>query len=340
MNWLQYKKKCDIIQILIDNTYLCVFVIDTVKNHDAGRGFAWKGYFMEIRVLQYFLMVANEGNFTRAAERLHLSQPTLSRQLSDLEKEYGTQLFIREPRHVRLTEEGLLLKRRAEEILALVDETEQDLLQRQDEISGDIHIGAGESVYFQAILEIIRELRQVHPGIHVHVVTGDAESCQYALDKGLIDFTFAYGDWDPVRYEMLPLPFKDQWGLVLRKDDELASCREITPEQIWSRDLILSRQAVSDSTHGDAVKAWLRKPLEDLKVAGTYTMAYNGSLMVRAGMGVMLTFKHLVNLEGTGLLWRNIRPAVYAEPRLVWKKRQIFSKASKLFLEKLQKKFC
>lgn len=294
---------------------------------------------MEIRVLQYFVMVANEGNFTRAAERLHLSQPTLSRQLSDLEKAYGTQLFIREPRHVRLTEEGLLLKRRAEEILALVDETEQELLQRQDEISGDIHLGAGESVFFQPVLEIIRELRQGHAGIHVHVVTGDAATCQYALDKGLVDFTFAYGDWDPALYEMLPLPYKDQWGIVLRKDDELASCREITPEQIWQRNLILSRQVISDSTHGDAVKAWLQKPLEDLKIAGTYTMAYNGSLMVRAGMGIMITFKHLVNLEEAGLCCRDMKPAVYAEPRIVWKKRQIFAKASQLFLEKLIKRF-
>ncbi len=295
---------------------------------------------MEIRVLKYFLMVANEGSFTRAAERLHLSQPTLSRQLSDMEKQYGTQLFIREPRNARLTEEGLLLKRRAEEILALVDETEQELYRQQDEISGDIHIGAGESVYFLYVLEIIKELRSVHPGIHIHVVTGDAETCKYALDKGLIDFTFAYGDWDPSHYETLPLPYKDQWGVIMRKEDELANNQEIRPEQLWNRDLILSRQVVSDSTHGDAIKDWLQKPLEDLKVAGTYTMAYNGSLMVRAGMGVMLTFEHLVNLEEAGLCCRDMVPAVFAEPRMIWKKRQIFSKASQVFLQKLQEKFC
>lgn len=294
---------------------------------------------MEIRVLKYFMMVANEGNFTRAAERLHLSQPTLSRQLSDLEREYGTTLFIREPRHVRLTEEGLLLKRRAEEILALVDETEQELLQQKDEVSGDIHIGAGESVYFQYVLELIEQLRAVHPGIHVHVVTGDAETCLYALEKGLIDFTFAYGDWDPSRYEMLALPYKDQWGVIMKKDDGLASYAEIRPEQLWARNLILSRQVLSESTHGDAVKNWLHKPLEELKIAGTYTMAYNGFMMVRAGMGVMVAFEHLVNLEEADLCCRSLAPAVYAEPRMVWKKRQIFSKASQLFLQKLRGQF-
>ena len=171
---------------------------------------------MELRVLKYFVTVANEGSFTRAAERLHLSQPTLSRQLHDLEDTYGTSLFIREPRHMRLTEEGMLLKRRAEEILALVDATEQELLQRNDEISGDIAIGAGESFYFQNVLAIIGDLRRIHPGIRTQVITADAEMNFYLLERGLIDFAFAYGDPDPARYETLPLPFHPLCGSSLR----------------------------------------------------------------------------------------------------------------------------
>ena len=294
---------------------------------------------MEIRTLKYFMMVANEGNFTRAAERLHLTQPTLSRQLKELEDEYGTTLFVREPRHVRLTEEGLLLKRRAEEILALVDETEQELLQQNDEISGDIHIGAGESIYFRHILNLVGSLQKVHPGIRLQVITGDAESCLYLLERGIIDFAFAYGDHDPVRFETLPLPYADQWGVVIRKDDMLAGKTEIQPEDLWQRPLLLSRQVVSNSTLGDDIKVWLKKPYTELKIAGTYTMAYNGALMVREGLGIMLTFLRLVDTEDTGLCVRPIVPAVHAQPRIIWKKRQIFSRPSQLFLEKLKKQY-
>ncbi len=294
---------------------------------------------MELRVLKYFVTVANEGSFTRAAERLHLSQPTLSRQLHDLEDTYGTSLFIREPRHMRLTEEGMLLKRRAEEILALVDATEQELLQRNDEISGDIAIGAGESFYFQNVLAIIGDLRRIHPGIRTQVITADAEMNFYLLERGLIDFAFAYGDPDPARYETLPLPFHDEWGVFIRKDDPLAQKEAVTPEDLISRDLVISRQVISDSTHGDDVKRWLGCPLEDLRIAGTYTMAYNGALMVTQGLGVMLTFRRLVDVEALGLVVRPLIPAVYAEPRIVWKKRQTFSKASQLFLAELQKRF-
>lgn len=294
---------------------------------------------MEIRTLKYFMMVANEGNFTRAAERLHLSQPTLSRQLRDLEEEYGTILFIREPRHVRLTEEGLLLKRRAEEILSLVDETEQELLQQHDEISGDIHIGAGESIYLRHILKLISDLQTIHPGIRAQVITGDAESCLYLLERGLVDFAFAYGDQDPSRFESLPLPYRDQWGIILRKDDPLSKKKVIHPEDLWDRQLILSRQVISNSTHGDDIKSWLQKPLEELDVVGTYTMAYNGSLMVMEGLGVMITFMHLINTEGTDLCVRPMTPDVYAQPHIIWLKRQFFSKPSLVFLEKLKETY-
>ncbi|MGN0941547.1 MAG: LysR family transcriptional regulator [Selenomonadaceae bacterium] len=291
---------------------------------------------MEIRVLKYFMAVANEGSFTRAAERLHISQPTLSRQLHDMEEMYGAQLFIREPRHVRLTEEGLLLKRRAEEILALVDTTEQELFRRNDDVSGDIAIGAGESIYFKNVLAIISDMRRSHPGIHAKVITADAEMNLYLLERGLIDFAFAYGDLDPARYEALPLPYRDQWGVFLRNDDPLTVKSELCPDDIAGRDLVLSRQVVSDSTHGDDMKRWLGKSMGNLNISGTYTMAYNGALMVTQGIGIMLTFLHLVDAASLGLAVRPLSPAIYAQPRIVWKRHQTFSKASQLFLEKLQ----
>ena len=294
---------------------------------------------LELRLLRYFTAVANEGSFTRAAQRICISQPALSRQIHDLEKACGTRLLIRAPHSMRLTEDGLLLRRRAEEILALADRAEQELLQKSDEVSGTVSIAAGESVYFRNVLEILSDLRRVHPGISTQEVTADGEMCLYLLERGLADFAFAYGDPDPSRYEIIPLPFRDEWGAFLRTDDPLAEKDSVTPGDLAGRDLVLSRQAVSDGTHGDDVRRWLGRPAKELRIAGTYTMAYNGALMASCGTGVMLTFLRLVNADDLGLTVRPLSPPLYAEPRIVWKKHQTFSKASALFLRKLREKF-
>lgn len=163
--------------------------------------------------------------------------------------------------------------------------------------------------------------------------------CLYLLERGLADFAFAYGDPDPSRYEIIPLPFRDEWGAFLRTDDPLAEKDSVTPGDLAGRDLVLSRQAVSDGTHGDDVRRWLGRPAKELRIAGTYTMAYNGALMASCGTGVMLTFLRLVNADDLGLTVRPLSPPLYAEPRIVWKKHQTFSKASALFLRKLREKF-
>ena len=294
---------------------------------------------MELRVLNYFLTVAREESFSRAAEKLHLSQPTLSRQLKDLEEEFGKQLLIREPRRILLTDDGQLLRRRAEEILSLVEKTEGELLSSNEDISGDIRIGAGESVHFGLIMEAARQLQKQHPRIRFHIVTGDGRTTMTRLYRGLIDFAFVYGRLDPAKYQELPLPVRDQWVLFLRKDDELAKQDTIKASDLWHRPLLFSRQALSLSTHGDELLNWLQKPLEELHIAGSYTLLYNATLMVKEGMGYAISFDQLINTTGTSLCTRPLEPAIFTEPSIVWKKNQVFSKASQAFLAALQEKF-
>ena len=293
---------------------------------------------MELRVLRYFLTVAQEESFSRAAEKLHLSQPTLSRQLKDLEEEFGKQLLIREPRRILLTEDGQLLRRRAEEILSLVDKTTGELL-HNEEISGDIRIGAGESIYFGLIMNVAQKLRQKYPGLRFHIVSGDGVTTITRLERGLIDFAFVYGKLDPAKYQELPLPVRDRWVLLLREEDELAQKEVIRAEDLWQSPLLFSRQTLSTSTHGDELRNWLQKPLDQLKITGSYTLIYNASLMVKECMGYALSFDGLINTNCTSLCTRPLEPAIFAEPSIAWKKNQFFSKASQAFLAALQEKF-
>lgn len=293
---------------------------------------------MELRVLKYFLMVAREENFTRAAEKLHLSQPTLSRQLREMEEFYGKELFIRQPRRVTLTEDGLLLKKRAEEILSLVAKTENELSADAGTLSGDIRIGSAESVHFNFIADIAKKIHLQYPQVHFHVVSGDSLTTMSLLDKGLVDFVFGYGENDPAKYQSLPLPARDTWGVIMPKASPLASKPFIAPEDLHDKPLILSRQAMSDSTHADLVKEWLQKPLSELNIVASYNLLINGSMLIRAGLGYALAFEHLLPMDEE-LCFRPLKPAIYAEPLMIWKKEHYFSKAAQYFLHSLKAAF-
>ena len=293
---------------------------------------------MELRVLNYFLTVAREKSFSRAAEKLHLTQPTLSRQIMDLEKEYGKQLLIREPRQINLTDDGLLLRRRAEEILSLVEKTEQELL-HQEEIRGDIQIGAGESVNFGLVIQVAKALQNKHPNVHFHIVSGDGETIRYHLERGLIDFAYIYGKLDPNKYILLPVPSQDRWVVFMQKDDELAQKEQISPSDLWDKPLLLSRQALSSGTHAEDLLKWLNKPLDELNIVGSYTLLYNATLMVHAGLGYAISFDGIVNTTGTNICTRPLNHTIYDQPYIAWKKNQIFSKPSQQFCQALQDKF-
>lgn len=287
---------------------------------------------MELRVLQYFLAVAREQNISAAAQSLHLTQPTLSRQLMELEKELGKQLMVRGSRKITLTEDGMRLRRRAEEILELVDRTEKEVMQSDDTVSGDIYIGTGETDGVRQIVKAANQLQESHPGIRFHIVSGDAMDVCERLDKGLLDFGILLGDMDKTRYSCMELPMKDTWGVLMRRDSPLAQRETVSPRDLWDKPLILSRQVDNKS----GLYRWLRKEPSELHTVATYNLIYNASLMVDEGMGYAFTLDKLVNTAGSNLCFRPLKPKMELGMYLVWKKSQLFSRAAELFLEKLQ----
>ncbi|WP_130868531.1 LysR family transcriptional regulator [Intestinimonas massiliensis (ex Afouda et al. 2020)] len=294
---------------------------------------------MELRVLQYFLAVAREQNISAAAQSLHLTQPTLSRQLKELEEELGKQLMIRGNRKITLTEDGMLLRKRAEEILELVDRTEKEVMRSDDTVSGDIYIGTGETDGVRQIARTANRLQESCPGIRFHIVSGDAVDVCERLDKGLLDFGVLLGDIDKIKYRYLELPMKDTWGVLMRRDSPLSAQDAILPGDLWDKPLILSRQMDNKS----GLYRWLRKEPSELHTVATYNLIYNASLMVDEGMGYAFTLDKLVNTTGSNLCFRPLYPPLELGMYLVWKRSQIFSKAAELFLACLQEQldaFC
>jgi DNA-binding transcriptional LysR family regulator len=287
---------------------------------------------MELRVLEYFLAVAREESVTGAAESLHLTQPTLSRQLQDLEDELGKQLFIR-GRKITLTEEGILLRKRAEEILDLVQKTEKDVMADDTSISGDIFIGAAETRGMRLILRAAAAMQKEYPGVQFHISSGDREDLMDRLNKGLDDFSLFMGSVDASHFESLQLPIRDTWGILMRKDNPLADQPEITAADLKGKPLILSRQSVEYP----GLFNWLGVKREDLQLPATYNLAFNASLMAEEQMGLVLTLDGLINTSGDSpLTFRPLSPAIAVEMYIAWKKYPVFSSAASLFMEYLK----
>lgn len=288
---------------------------------------------MELRVLQYFLAVAREQSISRAAESLHLSQPTLSTQLKHLEEELGKTLMIRGTkgsRKIVLTEEGMILRKRAEEILVLVRKTENEITLSDDSVVGDVYIGAGETDMIRLVARTAQAMNEEYPDIHYHISSGNTAFVMEQLDKGLIDFGILYDSVDLSKYDSVKIPESDVWGVLMRRDAPLASKEVITPEDLWDKPLILSQQENQKSE----LAVWMRHDLSKLNVVATYNLIFNGSLFVDEGMGYAVCFDKLINVSGDSTLcFRPLSPELKAAPYLVWKKYQIFSKASEKFME-------
>ena len=288
---------------------------------------------MEFRVLQYFLAVAREQSISGAAEVLHLSQPTLSRQLKDLEEELGKQLFIRGNRKITLTEEGMLLRKRAEEITELMRKTESEIAQSEDTIAGDITIGAAEARPVRFLVQIARTLQSQYPLIRLHVISGDRTAVMEHLSKGLIDCALLHGDVDSAQFESRPVPFQHIWGILMRKDSPLAEKEAVTEEDLYGQPMILSRQIYQSPDFQESLKNGGRS----INVVATYNLLYNGSLMVEEGMGYALCFDQLINTTGNSqLCFRPLVPESQVGMSLIWKKYQVFSKAAQAFLQKVK----
>ena len=288
---------------------------------------------MDIRVLQYFLAVAREESITRAAETLRMTQPPLSRQLKDLEDELGKKLLIRGSKKVTLTEDGMLLRKRAEEMIDLMEKTKAELASSDDNINGEIYIGGGETDAISLFAQTAGKLQKKYPLIHYHIYSGDAEIVMERLDKGLIDFGLLVGPVDVSRYDYMRLPISDIWGVLMRKDSPLAEKDVVCAKDLWDKPLIVSHQAYSASD----IFAWLNMDIPKLNIVMTYNLIYNAAHFVKTGFGYAITLDKLVNTTGDSeLCFRPLYPALEAGLCIVWKKYQIFSKASKEFLRLLK----
>lgn len=289
---------------------------------------------MELRVLQYFLAIAREQSISGAAEFLHVSQPTLSRQIKDMEDELGKQLFIRGNRKITLTEEGMILRKRSEEILGLVKKTEDEIALTDDISEGDIYIGAGETHALHILADGAKELQKNYPNIRIHIASGDTTDVLEELDKGLIDFGLLFGSVDKSKYEYLDFPIKDTYGILMRKDSELAEKDVITPADLWNKPLICNRN--SSNSENDILK-WLKKDRTEINIIATYNLLYNASIMVESGIGYAIALDNIINVTGDSTLcFRPLYPCLDAGMSLIWKKYQIFSKAAEKYLIQMQ----
>lgn len=291
---------------------------------------------MEIRVLRYFLAVARKGSITAAANYLHLTQPTLSRQLKDLEEELGQTLLIRKSHRVTLTPEGMLLRKRAEEIIAMVDKTQSEFVSLGNTVSGNVYIGGGETRVMKEIATVIRDIQTAFPAIHFHLYSGNAQDVTERLDKGLLDFGVLIQPADLSRYQSLQLKGKDQWGVLMPKDSPLAAKKAIKKEDLLDLPLICSRQAIRRHINGNAFSHWFGEDFERLNIVSTFNLIYNAALLVEAGAGYAISLDGLTDTSrDSALCFRPLSPRLESRLAIVWKKDQVFSPAAQLFLDRI-----
>jgi DNA-binding transcriptional LysR family regulator len=295
---------------------------------------------MELRVLRYFLTVAREGSITGAADFLHLTQPTLSRQLKDLEQELGKKLFIRSSHRIILTDEGLLLRKRAEEIIDLVDKLEAEFSSMEETISGDVYIGGGETDAMKQIARVVKDLQLHYPNIRHHLYSGNEDDVTERLDKGLLDFGILIQPADLSKYNYINIPAKDSWGVIMRKDSPLALKDTIQPVDLLNVPLICSRQAMKQTFSKNEFADWFGEDFDKLNVVTTYNLAYNAAIMVEEGIGYAIALDKIVNTSSdSNLCFRPLEPRLESGLNIVWKKHQSFSAAADMFLKAIQAKF-
>lgn len=288
---------------------------------------------MELRELKYFLAVTKEQSISKAAQALFITQPNLSRQMQNLERETGQQLFIRGTKKITLTEAGQLLRRRAEEIIELYNQTEAELNKPITDISGDIYIGGGESYVMGIIAKTARSVQSDYPNVKFHLFSGDSGTVSERLDKGLIDFGIFIQPFDLSKYDHLRLPLYDTWGVIMRKDSPLAEKEFIIPEDLWDKPIIRSRQSIGKNK----ISEWFRKNDDELNIVATGNLLYNMSLLVEEGLGYAITLDKIINTSGnSNLCFRPLYPELISHLDIAWKKYQVFPKCTEIFLKRLQ----
>lgn len=286
---------------------------------------------MEIRELRYFLSVAREGNISQAAKVLYIAQPSLSRAMNELEKEVGYPLFIRGSRKITLTDKGILLRKRAEEIISLYDKTNKELLSEDKIITGDVYIGGGESYAIETIAKITKEMHDEYKEVLFHFYSADTNTIIEQLDKGLIDFGILIEPCDLTKYEYIRLPLHDTWGLLVKKDNPLAQKEFIIAQDLKKEPLLISRHLAKNNP----VDILLGLKSDSLNIVATYNLIYNASLLVKQGLGSAVCIDKLINEKDDDLVFIPFRPTTISYLDIAWKKYQVFSKAGEEFLRRI-----
>ena len=280
---------------------------------------------MDIRVMEYYLAVVREGNISAAAQALHVSQPALSRQMRDLEEELGVTLFERGSRRIRLTEEGMILRRRAEEMTHLMQITESEISRAHQNLSGEIHIGAGESRSFHHISEIAGKIHAEYPDIRFTITSGDTADLMEQLENGLIDIALIFTEYDHSMYQGIRLPKEDRLGVLMRKDDPLSGKKVICVSDLKDRPLIIPRAAAGLLSSDPA--------LAGMNIVTVYNLIYNASLFVEDKVGYAIGFDGLINVSGDSILtFRPLENQIVQAATVIWKKYESFTPAVNLFL--------
>lgn len=294
---------------------------------------------MDIKSLTYFLTAAREGSITKAANSLNLTQPNLSRQISNLEKEIGKKLFIRSNYSIKLTSDGVLLKKRAEEIIDMIEKTRMEFKSSDDIIAGDIYIGSAETYYMKLIADVIKSLRESYPNIIYHIHSGAYSEITEKLDKGLLDFGVLIGNIDSSKYDYIDIPYKEVYGLLMRKDSHLSKNKFIEKNDLFDIPIMCPKIFFNNRMQTSKFNEWIGNDFDKLNIILSYNLIYNAALMVEDGIGYALTIDKLVNTTNTSnLCFIQLNPRLEIELRVVWKKNQVFSEASKIFLEELKNK--
>lgn len=287
---------------------------------------------MELRTLRYFLAAAQEENITRAADILHVTQPTLSRQMMDLERELGTTLMLRGKNGLTLTDDGIFFRQRAEEIVELADRLEQSFVERNADVSGLIAIGASEAVGSRLFAKLIKQFSDKYPLVQFHLYNEMADNIKDRLDKGLVDVGLLLEPVDTVKYDFVRLSQKETWGILMRDDHPLAEHKTITPEEITEYPLILPlRERVRNE-----ILNWINREEKDLTIPLSYTLLSNAALMVEAGLGCAFCLDGALAIHSSPRLrFVPIAPEHTTRSVLVWKKNHLFSPATSLFIQEI-----
>lgn len=288
---------------------------------------------MEIRVLRYFLTVVREQSITKASEVLHITQPTLSRQLAQMEEEVGVKLFDRGTRKITLTNEGLLLRRRAEEILQLVDKTERELVIQEEQVEGKITIGCGEIASVQLLPDLFQSFHEKYPRVTFDIYTATADHVKDQMDRGLVDIGLLLEPIDNEKYDFIRLDMKERWVVLMRPDSPLAKKDAVTAGELSELPLILPRRLRVQSE----LASWFGDYYENLNVMFTSNLSTNAAIMVSQGLAYSVVVEGSVPFwDQSKITYRPLSPDLTATSVLAWKRGQPFSLAATKFIEHIK----